>query len=139
MAKARYRMNPPTEPKGMHDRLTVLEQNHKNVLSRIDNVENSVAHLSEKIDQVLSFVQEARVRQLPPLNTIIITTVATFTLVSMIIGALWFIIDARVGVGVQRANAFTSQLADGPNNIYVQMHDHDSRIRLLERKQEKSP
>jgi hypothetical protein len=132
-------MSPPKEPLGMHDRLTVLEQNHKNVLSRIDNVENSVAHLSEKIDRVLDFVQEAKVKQLPPIQTILVTFVATFTLISMIIGGIYWIIDTRVGQGVARANTFTTQLSDGPNNLFVQLHDFNARIQILEKRSEKSP
>jgi hypothetical protein len=130
-------MQVPKESKGMHERLTVLEQNHRNVLSRIDNVEDSVAQLSGKIDRVLEFVQEAKIKQLPPIQTIIVTAVATFTLISMIIGGLYWLIDTRVGQGIARANTFTSQLADGPNNLFVQLHDFDGRIRLLERKGEK--
>jgi len=139
MAKSRYRMSAPKEPLGMHDRITVLEQNHKNVLSRIDSVENSVVHLSEKIDRVLDFVQEAKVKQLPPIQTILVTFVATFTLISMIIGGIYWIIDTRVGQGVARANTFTSQLSDGPNNLFVQLHEFDGRIRILEKKAEKNP
>jgi hypothetical protein len=132
-------MSAPKEPLGMHDRITVLEQNHKNVLSRIDSVENSVVHLSEKIDRVLDFVQEAKVKQLPPIQTILVTFVATFTLISMIIGGIYWIIDTRVGQGVARANTFTSQLSDGPNNLFVQLHEFDGRIRILEKKAEKNP
>ena len=116
----------------MHERISALETNHKNVLSRIDSVESSVSNLSAKIDQVLSFVQEAKGRQLPPIQTILVTTVATFTLVSMVVMGIYWMVDSRVGFAVQRTNNFVSMLADGNNNIFVQLHDYDMRLKRLE-------
>jgi hypothetical protein len=116
----------------MHERISTLETNHKVVIGRIDSVENSVSALSLKVDKVLEFIQEARVRQLPPVNTIIVTIVATLTLISMTVGGLFWLVDSRVGFGVQRANYFVSQLSDGPENIYVRIHDLDSRVKRIE-------
>jgi hypothetical protein len=126
-------MSPPKEnPRAMHDRVLILEKNHQNVLSRLDSVESSVAHLSDKIDRVLDFVQEAKVRQLPPIQTILVTTVATCTLVSMVVMGIYWMVDSRVGFAVQRTNNFVSMLADGNNNIFVQLHDYDMRLKRLE-------
>ena len=115
-----------------HERISTLETNHKIVIGRIDSVENSVSALSLKVDKVLEFIQEARVRQLPPVNTIIVTIVATLTLISMTVGGLFWLVDSRVGFGVQRANYFVSQLSYGPENIYVRIHDLDSRVKRIE-------
>jgi hypothetical protein len=120
----------------MHERITSLEMNHRGVINRIESVEASVGALASKMDKVLDFVQEARVKQLPPIQTIIVTTVATLTLMSMVVGGIYWMVDTRVGNGVMRANYFLGQMADGPDNIWVKLHDLDYRVRKIESTQQ---
>jgi hypothetical protein len=116
----------------LHERVAELESNHKAVLTRIDGVESKVGALEGKIDKVLDFVSDARHKQLPPVQTILVTTLTTMGILSMVLGGFFWLVDARVGSAVKRADALVIELADGPNNLFVRLHDYDLRIAELE-------
>jgi hypothetical protein len=60
-------------------------------------------------------------------------------ILSMVLGGFFFLVDARVGAAVKRSDALVSQLADGPNNLYVQLREFDIRLAELEKMPPKSP
>lgn len=117
----------------MHERVSKLEANHQSVIGRMDAIEHRVGNIDVKMDKMLEFMSETKTKQLPPIQTILVTALSSFALISTVIGGLYWLIDTRVGTGVQRANAFVEKLADGPDNIYVTLHDHHSRISAIEK------
>lgn len=117
----------------MHERVSKLEANHQSVIGRMDAIEHRVGNIDVKMDKMLEFMSEAKTKQLPPIQTILVTALSSFALISTVIGGLYWIIDTRVGSGIQRANAFVEKLADGPDNIFVILHDYNHRISAIEK------
>lgn len=112
----------------MENRIQRLEQN-------VDNLSTAVNKISNRMDQIVDVIGNLKtaIESNKPLSytSILTTAIGTAVIVSMVVGAIFFLVDARVGSATTRANSFVSDMTD-KGSLYVQMDRLAYRLERVE-------
>lgn len=112
----------------MESRITRLEHGFDELNSAVKTMSTRMDKVVESIGTLKTAIENNKPQSY---TTLLATAIGTATLVSMIVGAIFFLVDARVGSATTRANAFVESMTqDG--RIYVDLDRIKRRIDRLE-------
>jgi hypothetical protein len=116
----------PVKTPSMEQRIIRLEEHYSALGEKISGLEN-------KMDRVLDALSEHQARELPPIQTILSTIAISVAILTAVIGALYWLIDTRVGYAVAESNKFTHEMTDN-GRFYVWKSRVDRDIEDLKKK-----
>lgn len=112
----------------MEGRVAKLEQQVDGLSIAVNTMSGRIDKMSDALTKLTSMIEGNK----PVSYTGMLTTViATATFVSMVVGAIFFLVDARVGSATTRANTFVSAMEDN-GKLYVSMEKLNMRLDRLE-------
>ena len=119
----------------METRLSAVEQQIGGLQSDISGLRHTVGGISTDLKSLASafdrFTVKAEATKPPSWRENISFAVQIGTLIAMIVGGIFFLVEYKVGSGTARANAFVERMESG-GYLYVIISDFDRRIKSLE-------
>ena len=108
----------------VENRLARLEGHYETLSKRMDDLDG-------KTDQIIRILQDHRARELPPLNTILVTSGAVISIIAAAAYTFFWLVDARVGSAIKRADDFVTVLTSN-GRYYVFESETRGRLDRLE-------
>jgi hypothetical protein len=119
-----------------------VESRVQTVEQRLNGVEHSVESLSRDVralaggftefqGEFKAFIVEQKATKPAPIKDLLYLAIAIGTIISMVITALWFFVDVRVGFATVRTNSFVEEMTHN-GKIFVDIHDLNTRLSRIE-------